>query len=59
MTFNISDEMHNLQSQELASTGARAFWALAPTRWNEVPLEIRALPDLLWFCRPSKMELFN
>ena len=43
----------------LASTRARAFSVLAPTWWNELPEDLRALTELSQFCRACKMELFR
>lgn len=41
----------------LALTRARAFFALVLTWWNELPLKIRSLWDILQFFRACKMEL--
>ena len=42
----------------LASTRARAFLALAPAWWNELPEDIRALTEIAKFRRACKTELF-
>ena len=43
----------------LVSTRARAFLVLAPTWWNELPEELRALTELSQFRRVCKTELFR
>lgn len=43
----------------LASTRAKAFLTVNPTWWNELPIEIRALEDILQFHKACKTELFN
>ena len=43
----------------LTSTRARTFLALAPTWWNELPVEIWALAELSKFYRAYKMALFH
>lgn len=43
----------------LASTRAMALSALGLAWWNSLSLGIRALWDLIAFCRASKMEPFH
>ena len=44
---------------KLTSTRARAFLALAPAWWNELPIEIQALTKLLKFRKACKTVLFH
>ena len=37
----------------------RAFWVAGPTVWNELPLELRHMPDIQTFKRALKTHLFN
>ena len=50
-------EIPSHQDIRLAPTRARAFSALAPAWWNELPSEIRALKELSQFRRACKTAL--
>ena len=52
-------EIPNHQDIRLVSTRKRAFSALAPTWWNELPSEIRALTELSQFRKACKMTFFR
>ena len=39
--------------------GQRAFCVAEPTAWNELPLELRHIPDIQIFKRALKTHVFN
>ena len=52
-------EIPNHQAIRLASTRKRAFSALAPSWWNELPAQTRAMTELSQFRRACKTMLFH
>ena len=52
-------EIPNHQAIRLAATRKRAFSALAPSWWNELPTEIRAMTELSQFRKACKTTLFR
>ena len=58
-TNNNSLRVPGPKEARLSSTRARAFSVLAPTWWNALSHETRALRDLTSFHRACKTELFH
>ena len=52
-------EIPNHQTIRLTSTRKKAFSALAPSWWNELSTETRAMTELSQFCRACKTTLFH
>ena len=52
-------EIPNYQAIRLTSTRKKAFSALAPSWWNELPTEIREMTELSQFRKACKMTLFR